>query len=162
RVEDDLDCLGVRPVIAICRIRHVAAGVPDAGRDHARLFPDQVLHPPEAPTGKHGPLGRRCRHLLAPSFGTVHNVPGCHRLPSRGRRDCRECCGMLSGDWAISAYESALVSQAVRSRADRAIVTVVPDATDATCIDTAGKSSVASGLPTTLSSRVAGDLGCSP
>jgi hypothetical protein len=48
RVEDDLDRLGVISMIAIGLAGHVAAGIADARRDHARSAPDQILHPPAA------------------------------------------------------------------------------------------------------------------
>jgi hypothetical protein len=53
RVEQDLDRLGVRAVIAVGRVRHVAAAVTDAGRDHARNAADQLLHAPETTAGEH-------------------------------------------------------------------------------------------------------------
>jgi hypothetical protein len=49
---------------------------------------------------------------------------------------------MPAGDPATSAYESTLVAKVVCSRADRSILTVVPDAADALCIDTSVKNSV--------------------
>ena len=48
RIEDDLDRLGMRAVIAVRRVRHVAAAVADARRDDAGQLADQVLHAPEA------------------------------------------------------------------------------------------------------------------
>src|SRR5581483_7161038 len=75
-VEDDLDRLGVRAVVAVGRVRDVAAGVADAGRDHARLLAEQVLHPPEAPAGQdrllhcsvHGPSSLGSRLSLYPAL----------------------------------------------------------------------------------------------
>ena len=60
-IEDDLDRLGVGAVIAIGGVRHVAAGVADAGRDHARVAADQILHAPEAAAGQNRAF---CRHLM--------------------------------------------------------------------------------------------------
>src|SRR6266446_9810206 len=48
RVENNLDRFGMRPMPAVSRIRNVAAGVPDPGRDHAGIFAYQILHTPEA------------------------------------------------------------------------------------------------------------------
>jgi hypothetical protein len=48
RIESDFDRFGVSIVVAIGGVLHLAAGVADARRDHARLFADQVLHAPEA------------------------------------------------------------------------------------------------------------------
>src|SRR5476651_1239683 len=48
RIENDLDRLGVRAVVTVGCVRHVASGVSDAGGEHAALAPDQILHAPEA------------------------------------------------------------------------------------------------------------------
>ena len=52
RVEDDLDRLRVRAVVAVRRVRDVAARVADPRRHDAGPLPDQVLHAPEAPAGE--------------------------------------------------------------------------------------------------------------
>src|SRR5690348_3501703 len=57
RIEDDLDGLGVRAMVAIGGIRNVPAGVTDARGDHARQLADQVLHAPETAAGKDGAFG---------------------------------------------------------------------------------------------------------
>src|SRR6185437_2930131 len=59
RIEDDLDRLGVGPVMAIGRVGHVAAAIADPRRNDAGLAADQILHAPEAAAGKDGALGRR-------------------------------------------------------------------------------------------------------
>src|SRR3546814_12936216 len=56
-IEDDLDALGMGAVVAVGRVRHVAAGIADAGRDDAGQLADQVLHAPEAATGQNSSLG---------------------------------------------------------------------------------------------------------
>src|SRR3990167_2238979 len=56
-IEIDLDRLGVRAVVAIGRVRHIAAAVTDTGADDAGEFADQVLHAPEAAAGKDGTFG---------------------------------------------------------------------------------------------------------
>src|SRR5690606_6314038 len=48
RIEDDLERLGVTGVIAVGRVVVVAAGVTDAGGEHAGLAADEVFHAPEA------------------------------------------------------------------------------------------------------------------
>src|ERR687898_2414252 len=88
-VEDDLDRLGVRAVVAVRRVRDVAAGVAHPRRQNARSFPDEILHAPEAAAGKdrlldsvHVPPPPRStsrRSSLYPSAST-------HRL-SRQTRD---------------------------------------------------------------------------
>src|SRR5204863_9965240 len=52
RVEDDLDRLRMAAMASVRRVRDVAAAVADSRRDHARLLPEQMLHPPEAPAGE--------------------------------------------------------------------------------------------------------------
>src|SRR4051794_35208139 len=67
-VEDDLDRLGVRAVLAVGRVGDVAAGVSDTRRDDARTLAQQVLHPPEAAARQDRLLGRPShRSLLAPA-----------------------------------------------------------------------------------------------
>jgi hypothetical protein len=51
-VEDDLDRLSVGAMISIGRIRHVATGIADSSRKDAWAAPYQLLHSPEATTGK--------------------------------------------------------------------------------------------------------------
>jgi hypothetical protein len=63
RIEDDLDRLGVRAVVAVGGVLHVAAGIADAGRDDARLLADQVLHAPETAASENCAL---CDHGMAP------------------------------------------------------------------------------------------------
>src|ERR1700677_1560816 len=53
RIEGDLDRLGMGPVVAVGGVRHVAPGVPDPGREHARALADEVLHAPETSTGQY-------------------------------------------------------------------------------------------------------------
>src|SRR3546814_5016943 len=59
RIEDDLNRLGMRAVIAIGRVRHVAAGIADTGRNDARHLTDQVLHAPEAAACQYCAFGGR-------------------------------------------------------------------------------------------------------
>ena len=47
RVEDDLDPLGVRAVIAVRGVGNIAAGVTNTCRDDARLLANEILHAPE-------------------------------------------------------------------------------------------------------------------
>ncbi len=68
RIEDDLDCLGVRAVVAIGRVRHVAAAVADPGRDDAVHLADQVLHAPEAAAGEDCAFGRRAAHRTSSAW----------------------------------------------------------------------------------------------
>src|SRR5207244_3249225 len=56
-VVDDFNGLSVRAVIAVGRMRNVAAAVTDPGRDHSRLPADQVLHAPEAAARENRLLG---------------------------------------------------------------------------------------------------------
>ena len=65
RVEDDLDRLGVGAVVAVGGVGHVAAGVADAGGDHAGLAADQVLHAPEAAAGEDCGFGGHVVSLLS-------------------------------------------------------------------------------------------------
>ena len=56
---NDLDRLGMRSVISVGRVLHVAAGIADAGGDDAGLLADQVLHAPETASGEDCAF---CRH----------------------------------------------------------------------------------------------------
>jgi hypothetical protein len=59
RVEDDFDGFGVVAVMAVSRIRHIAAGVSNSRPQHTGIAPQQVLHAPEAAAGKNGSFGLR-------------------------------------------------------------------------------------------------------
>jgi hypothetical protein len=59
RVEHHLDRLGVRAVIAVSGVRHVAAAVAHSGALDARQLADQVLHAPEASAREDRRLGVR-------------------------------------------------------------------------------------------------------
>src|SRR6185437_1172313 len=52
-IEDDLDRLGMRAVVAVGRVWNLAACVPHPRREHARLLSEEILHPPETPSGKY-------------------------------------------------------------------------------------------------------------
>ena len=67
RIEDDLDRLGMRAVIAVRRMRHVAAAVADARRHDAGQLADQVLHAPEAAARENRRFRFHC-HDLRVSF----------------------------------------------------------------------------------------------
>src|SRR6185437_2932671 len=54
RIEDDLDRLGMGAVVAVGRVRHVAAAVTDARRDHTGLPANEILHAPEASARQNG------------------------------------------------------------------------------------------------------------
>ena len=70
-------------VVAVGRVRDVAAGVADPRREHARPLADQILHPPEAPSGEDRLLDG-CVHVFHPPIrcltmsneGRVDVVPG--------------------------------------------------------------------------------------
>ena len=61
RIEHDLDRFRVIAVVAISRIRHIAARVTHARGQHAGVTSQQILHTPEAATGQDGGFGLR-RH----------------------------------------------------------------------------------------------------
>jgi len=52
RIIDNLDGFSMGSVVAICRIRYVAAGVANSRGKHARVTAQQILHTPEATTCK--------------------------------------------------------------------------------------------------------------
>ena len=56
RIKDHLNGLGMTSMIAISRVRHLAAAVTDPRRYDARVAPDQALHTPEAPAGQDRPF----------------------------------------------------------------------------------------------------------
>src|SRR5262249_44323872 len=75
RVEDDLDRLGVAFVIAVGRVRNVAARVAHARGENAGPLPEEVLHSPETPTGENRLLGlahirTSNAHFTLPSTGS--------------------------------------------------------------------------------------------
>jgi hypothetical protein len=53
RVKDDLDCLGMTPMIAIGSVRNITAGISNSRRDDTRVAAQQVLHAPKAATGQY-------------------------------------------------------------------------------------------------------------
>jgi hypothetical protein len=57
-IEGDLDRLGMSAVIAICRIRHIAARVTDTGGDYTGQLADKILHAPEAAAGENSAFSR--------------------------------------------------------------------------------------------------------
>src|SRR4030095_9376031 len=65
RIEVDLDRFGVVAVITVRRVRRVAARVPDARLDHARILAKEILHAPEATAGAHCAVDR---HVLSPTW----------------------------------------------------------------------------------------------
>jgi hypothetical protein len=48
-IEDDFDPLRMSTMVAVGRVRSVAASLADASRDNAGKLPDQVLHPQKHP-----------------------------------------------------------------------------------------------------------------
>ena len=88
RIKDDLDCFGVSVMIAIGRVGAGAARVADPGRQNAVVAADEVLHAPEAASGKNGAfLSHWNPHLVQVSPITL----GLHLVamdePQRGRVD---------------------------------------------------------------------------
>ena len=72
RIKNDLDRLGMRSVIAIRRIRDIAACIAHPCRNHARVPAQQILHTPEAAAGKDRSFsGHLTSLLLFLMFGTV-------------------------------------------------------------------------------------------
>src|SRR5215218_7176301 len=83
-VEDDLDRLGVRAVLAVRRVRDVAAAVAHPRRQNARSFPDEILHAPAAAAGKDRLL--RSVHVPPPPRSTSVEA---HCIRQRRLTDCR-------------------------------------------------------------------------
>jgi hypothetical protein len=52
RIKQDFDGLSVRTVIAVCGVGHIPSGVSNARGDHTFPAPDEILHAPEAASGK--------------------------------------------------------------------------------------------------------------
>src|SRR5262249_14144371 len=65
-VEDDLDRLRVCAVVSVGRVRNLAAAVPHARRENAGSPPEEILHPPEAPSGEDRLLSCSAHVLLPP------------------------------------------------------------------------------------------------
>src|SRR6516162_1244276 len=55
-IEDDFDPLRMSTMVAVGRVRSVAASIADASRDNAGKLADQVLHPPEASPSEYSAL----------------------------------------------------------------------------------------------------------
>ena len=64
--KDDFDCFSMGPVVPVGRVLHITAGVTNTCADDPRQIPDQLLHAPEAPTGKHCHLS--CRYICIHFF----------------------------------------------------------------------------------------------
>src|SRR5215475_12112316 len=60
-IEHNFDRFGMRSVIAIRRVRHVTARVPDTGRDNAVEAANQLLHSPKTTAGQYGTFGLHTR-----------------------------------------------------------------------------------------------------
>src|SRR4051812_49648283 len=88
RVEDDLDGLGVAGVVAVRRVRVLASGVSDAGRDDAVALAEQLLHAPEAASGEDCGLGL-VGQGVAPSVGSRLSLKP--SLPRAGGVTARRC-----------------------------------------------------------------------
>src|SRR5262245_30838423 len=73
-IELDLYGFGVVAMVAVRRVRDVAARVTDPRRDHARPLSDEILHPPKATPGEDGGF-RRFRHHRAPLAPTYNLEP---------------------------------------------------------------------------------------
>src|SRR5690606_39023824 len=58
-IEHDFDCFRVRAVVAVRRVRHVAAGIADPCPYYARQLADQILHAPKAPACEDRRFGSR-------------------------------------------------------------------------------------------------------
>ena len=70
-IKDDLDCFGVSVMTAIGRVGAGAARVADPGRQNAVVAADEVLHAPEAASGKNGAFLCHWNHSLG--SGKPHN-----------------------------------------------------------------------------------------
>jgi hypothetical protein len=124
RVEEDLDALRVRAVVAVRRVRHVPAGVTDPGRRDARELADQVLHPPEASARQHRPLrlhshrSPSTHRQLCPSGRPVREPPApAHLLNARGFRPIpRRARGPAPGEGRAPGRGGPLRSSRCRSR----------------------------------------------
>src|SRR3546814_18987025 len=76
-IEDDFDPLRMSAMIAVGRVRGVAASIADASRDNAGKLADQVLHPPEASPREYSAL----THVKPPHHD--HEISWSHRFPFR-------------------------------------------------------------------------------
>lgn len=73
RIENNFNSFGVGSVVAIGGVDDVAAGVADAGGNHAGLATNEVLHTPETAAGQDG-LFRCCVHVfIFPLVSRDHN-----------------------------------------------------------------------------------------
>src|SRR4051812_23113735 len=146
-VEDELDRLRVRAVVAIGRVGNVAAGVSDARRDDARPLAQQVLHPPEA-AARQDRLLSRVGHRSLLAFAERAGEPGARMIVFPLRRSV----GLRA---ATASSRVATASMLVRSRPSRTRWTIslswarLDSTTKSTARPSAGR---ASGGPTTVTS----------
>src|SRR5829696_7159745 len=88
-VEGDLDRLGVGPVVPVGGVGDLASGVAHPRREHPWTLSDQVLHPPETPSGQDRLLPL-LTHRFAPGGGwllqqlTLRHL---HAFPDPGLSD---------------------------------------------------------------------------
>ncbi|VXB37234.1 hypothetical protein CURTO8I2_180079 [Curtobacterium sp. 8I-2] len=150
RVEDDLDRLGVVAVVAVRRVRHVAAGVADAGADDAGTTTEELLRSPEASAGEDGGLGGGhggllgsrvtgcdtvwCNRQQGRSVPVVRSAVGrgptrvCGRYDStlRVRAPCRPCATVRPHEAVIRARRGAAPSAWFVGTGARALFPRVP------------------------------------
>src|ERR1700730_825524 len=77
RIKGNFNGFRMIAVIAIGRVRHLAAGVAHPGGNHAGIAAQQILHTPEAAAGKDCPFCRNCHviHLSSPCGRRSPSLP---------------------------------------------------------------------------------------
>jgi hypothetical protein len=91
-IEDDLDRLRVPGMIAVGRVRNIAAGVADPRRNDAGSLPEEILHSPETSSGKdrflnavaHVPTSSLTRFVTSLPASSWPEAIGNDAVPERG------------------------------------------------------------------------------
>src|SRR3984957_3096305 len=86
-IKDDFNRFGVRSMISVGRIGHIAARIPDSGGQDAVVAAQQILNAPKTAAGENRSFSR-CSHVVTPWFlgvGGVRVSVQCRAIPALSR-----------------------------------------------------------------------------
>ena len=84
-IKNNLNRLGMRPMIPIRRMLHLAPAIPHPRRHHPLHPPNQILHPPKSSPRQNRPL-RGTRHRSPLFINSTHHCSHNPRKPARHYR----------------------------------------------------------------------------